>query len=297
MAANDFADWLQRGRTHMRAGRPIDAVLCFRRAAHANPRGADARFHLGEVLWQLGLSDEAMPRGATLRRSIPRFLAARLALAESLLARARLRGRAGGCSRGAGAGAAGTACAGRARSGCAPRWAIARALAGLVRLLSENPELSLPPAYAPALARVLEHAPRDALREDFVAQLVPRVGDAAVGACWRWSRPKRLRTTRRRADRTHCARAPGNATKSMRCAGSSSRSTHTTRLWRRNSSATHAAMCAGRALARAVGWPRPHGRRGRCASHGSCRRRTAPVFASACATVRGHCTEIADSPA
>jgi hypothetical protein len=48
MAASDYAEWLQRGRIHMWAGRPIDAVLCFRRAAHANARDVDARFHLGE---------------------------------------------------------------------------------------------------------------------------------------------------------------------------------------------------------------------------------------------------------
>ena len=60
MATSDHAEWLQRGRTHARAGRPIDAVLCFRRAAYANPREVDARFHLGEMLWQLGMSDEAI---------------------------------------------------------------------------------------------------------------------------------------------------------------------------------------------------------------------------------------------
>jgi len=42
MATSDHAEWLQRGRTHARAGRPIDAVLCFRRAAYANPREVEA---------------------------------------------------------------------------------------------------------------------------------------------------------------------------------------------------------------------------------------------------------------
>ena len=174
MAASDFTDWLQRGRTHMLAGRPIDAVLCFRRAAHANPRDVDARFHLGEVLWQLGLSDEAIAAWHHAAQIDSRFLAARLALAESLLARADYTGAQA---------VAGEALAlaplelrARASHGAAAAALGDReALVKFVRLLSENPELSLPPSYTPALARALEHSPRDALREDLVAQLVPRV--------------------------------------------------------------------------------------------------------------------------
>ena len=92
MAASEYADWLQRGRTHMWAGRPIDAVLCFRRAAHENARDVDARFHLGEMLWQLGQTDAAIAAWRDAARIDSRFLAARLALAESLLSRADYAG-------------------------------------------------------------------------------------------------------------------------------------------------------------------------------------------------------------
>ncbi len=87
MAASNYADLLQRGRTHMWAGRPIEAVLMFRRAVHLSERDVDARFHLGEMLWQLGLTDEAIASWREAAKIDPQFLAARLALAEALLAR------------------------------------------------------------------------------------------------------------------------------------------------------------------------------------------------------------------
>ena len=41
-------------------GRPVDAMLCFRRASRADPRAPDPQFVLGEVLWQLGRLPEAL---------------------------------------------------------------------------------------------------------------------------------------------------------------------------------------------------------------------------------------------
>ena len=243
----------------MRAGRPIDAVLCFRRAAHANPRDADARFHLGEVLWQLGLSDEAIAAWRDAAQIDSRFLAARLALAESLLARADYAGAQA---------AAGEALAlaplelrARASHGAAAAALGDRgALARLVRLLSENPELSLPPAYTPALARVLEHAPRDALREDFVAQLVPRAAtlpSVAAGA------------GRNRSDCAQSGRADGRtarahlATKRNRCAAPDHRRGPRARRRSGDGARGHArGDVPGGAAASAVGLARPHGRRG-----------------------------------
>ena len=54
MTESAYADWLQRGRTHQREGRPVDAMLCFQRAAAIAPDGVDARYLLGEVQWQVG---------------------------------------------------------------------------------------------------------------------------------------------------------------------------------------------------------------------------------------------------
>jgi len=82
-----YADWLARGRTHQWEGRPADAIACFRRAAREAPRAPDPRFHLGEVLWQLGLIDEAIGAWREAGRTDGKFLAARLALTEALFTR------------------------------------------------------------------------------------------------------------------------------------------------------------------------------------------------------------------
>jgi predicted O-linked N-acetylglucosamine transferase (SPINDLY family) len=81
----DFADWLERGRAHQQAGRPIDAIPCFVRAARLEPRASDASFHLGEVYWQLGMPRDALAAWQEAVRRAPDHAAARLALAEALL--------------------------------------------------------------------------------------------------------------------------------------------------------------------------------------------------------------------
>ena len=87
MTPSVYADWLARGRTHQWEGRPADAIACFRRAAREAPRAADPLFHLGEALWQLGLTDEAIGAWREAGRIDGKFLAARLALAEALFTR------------------------------------------------------------------------------------------------------------------------------------------------------------------------------------------------------------------
>ena len=52
-------DWVARGREHQWQSRPIHALFCFTRAIAERPAHAVARFHLGEVLWQLGLTGAA----------------------------------------------------------------------------------------------------------------------------------------------------------------------------------------------------------------------------------------------
>jgi len=55
----DYGEWLARGRAHQEAGRPIDAMVCYRRALNSNAQAVQARFRLGEVLRELGREDEA----------------------------------------------------------------------------------------------------------------------------------------------------------------------------------------------------------------------------------------------
>ena len=85
MSAKTDIDWFQRGREHQWGGRPIDAMLCFRRAVAAAPNHGDARFHLGEVQWSLGLLDGARASWSEAARIAPRHVASRLALAEANL--------------------------------------------------------------------------------------------------------------------------------------------------------------------------------------------------------------------
>jgi predicted O-linked N-acetylglucosamine transferase (SPINDLY family) len=80
-----YADWIARGRNHQWSRRPLDALQCFRRAMREWPRGVEARFHLGETLWQLGRLDEALRAWHDVTQTDPAFLAAWQALAEGSL--------------------------------------------------------------------------------------------------------------------------------------------------------------------------------------------------------------------
>jgi len=55
----DYGQWLARGWEHQQAGRPIDAMVCYRRALNSNAYAVQARYRLGEVLRDLGRDDEA----------------------------------------------------------------------------------------------------------------------------------------------------------------------------------------------------------------------------------------------
>ena len=81
-----YAEWVARGRAHQLERRPIDAMLCFRRALRADAQAAEPHFHLGEVLWQLGRLSEAIAAWREALRAAPIFLAPLQALAEALLA-------------------------------------------------------------------------------------------------------------------------------------------------------------------------------------------------------------------
>ncbi|MEP7206599.1 MAG: tetratricopeptide repeat protein [Casimicrobiaceae bacterium] len=82
------AEWVARGRGHQQQSRPVDAMLCYRRAVRLDPSTADAHLHLGEVLWQLKRPDEAISAWREAVRLAPDQLRAHLALIEATLARA-----------------------------------------------------------------------------------------------------------------------------------------------------------------------------------------------------------------
>jgi predicted O-linked N-acetylglucosamine transferase (SPINDLY family) len=83
--SNVAADWLKRGREHQLGGRPVDAMLCFRRAVREAPNTLEPRFRLGEVLWQLGRLPDAIACWREAAEIAPDHPAAQMALAEALL--------------------------------------------------------------------------------------------------------------------------------------------------------------------------------------------------------------------
>src|ERR1043165_9581988 len=56
---SEYGHWLARGREHQEAGRPIDALVCYRRALNANAYAVQARYRIGQVLRTLGREEEA----------------------------------------------------------------------------------------------------------------------------------------------------------------------------------------------------------------------------------------------
>jgi protein O-GlcNAc transferase len=174
--ASVYADWLQRGLGHLSAGRPIDAMLCFRRAMAADAGAADVRFRLGEALWQLGLVDDAIREFRAAARADAGFVAPRMAVAEAELTRGGFA-----AAREAAAEALSLAPAQMraqaAHSASGAALGDSAALATFATALAAQPELALLPAYAPALARGLEIAPRDAVHDRIVAQLLPMLAN------------------------------------------------------------------------------------------------------------------------
>lgn len=55
----DYERWLDRGRAHQKAGRLIDAMMCYRRSLNSNAYAIEARYQLGEVLHELGRDNDA----------------------------------------------------------------------------------------------------------------------------------------------------------------------------------------------------------------------------------------------
>ncbi|HTR58099.1 MAG TPA: tetratricopeptide repeat protein [Casimicrobiaceae bacterium] len=59
MIRADYAKWLARGHEYERAGRPIDAMVCYRRAINSNQHSVEAQYRLGQLLRGLGRHKEA----------------------------------------------------------------------------------------------------------------------------------------------------------------------------------------------------------------------------------------------
>ena len=85
-AAKESAEWIERGRSHQWEGRPVDAMLCFRRASRADPAAPAPYFVLGEVLWQLGRLPDAVSAWREASRLAASYLAPWQAISEALLA-------------------------------------------------------------------------------------------------------------------------------------------------------------------------------------------------------------------
>lgn len=71
--------WLARGQAHQRAGRNIDALVCFREALLADRYAIRAHYHLGEVLRDLGRYSDAFDAWRTVLTLQPRHVPTLLA--------------------------------------------------------------------------------------------------------------------------------------------------------------------------------------------------------------------------
>jgi predicted O-linked N-acetylglucosamine transferase (SPINDLY family) len=178
-AASEVADWIARGRTHQHEGRPVDALLCFRRASRADPRAPDPHFVLGEVLWQLGRLPEAVGAWQEAARIDPTYLAPWQAIAEARLATGDEAGAREAAER---------------VLALAPGNTRARLILGIVRLgsepaaadeigraLDDEPALAGVPTLAGPLALALDRAPASEGRSRLLARLA-RAPDALVAA-------------------------------------------------------------------------------------------------------------------
>ncbi len=80
-----MTEWVARGRAHQFADRAADALPCFRRAAREDPKSPLPPYHLGEVLWQLGLTADAIAAWHRSARLDITFVPPRQALTEAAL--------------------------------------------------------------------------------------------------------------------------------------------------------------------------------------------------------------------
>jgi len=80
-----MAEWVARGRAHQSEGRAADALPCFRRAVREDSTSPVPLFHLGEVLWQLGMPAEAASAWHRSAQLAHDFVPPRQALSEAAM--------------------------------------------------------------------------------------------------------------------------------------------------------------------------------------------------------------------
>ena len=176
-SASEVDDWIARGRVHQHERRPVDALLCFRRASRVDPRAPDPYFVLGEVLWQLGRLPEALSAWQEAARLHPGYLAPWQAISEARLATADDAGALEAAER---------------VLSLAPGNARARLIRGIARLagddaaaddviaaLDDEPALHGVPTLAGPLALALDRAPAGEARSRLLARLA-RMPDSLV---------------------------------------------------------------------------------------------------------------------
>jgi protein O-GlcNAc transferase len=83
LSVDGYEEWLARGRAHQRASRPIDALICFRRALREQASGVDARLHLAEIAWDLGQHADAISAWLANIEAAPSHVASWQALANA----------------------------------------------------------------------------------------------------------------------------------------------------------------------------------------------------------------------
>jgi len=180
MAAAEYEQWMERGRAHQNEGRPIDAMLCFHRAARLDPRASDPHFAIGETQWRLGRLPEAIAAWREASRIVPNHAAPLQATAEALLALGDLDG------------AVATAAKVQTLMPNDGRAALIRGIGGLARgnaadaaaldaVLDREPSLLGIPTLAGPLALALEHAAPGAERDallDRIASAPEALADA-----------------------------------------------------------------------------------------------------------------------
>ena len=89
MTVNRYNEWFSRGRSHQTEGRPIDAMLCYRRALREASDDVDGPFHLAEIAWQLGAHSDAIVTWQAIAARRPNHGGTLRALAEALAVHGR----------------------------------------------------------------------------------------------------------------------------------------------------------------------------------------------------------------
>ena len=173
MSTPEYEQWMDRGRAHQREGRPIDAILCFHRAARLDIRASDPHFATGEAQWQLGRLPEALAAWREATRIVPNHAAPLQAVAEALLALGDTPGAIAAAARvqvlmPKDARAALILGTGALLTGEPADPAPARAIDALI---VREPSLLAIPTLAGPLALALEHAPASAARDALVDRI------------------------------------------------------------------------------------------------------------------------------